>query len=220
MHHRCRGKIAASDGVNTTCYRQLALFRTSHEPIPRIGCGCILKEPLVILLYMKFSLRVAATLSLIALVSCVGQIKVHPEKKPETVSSSSHMVPTVIDSLEYDVLGSGSHASVTDGYTTLIRNPDAFNRLWSSILGSSMPAPDIDFGVYAVIASFMGQRNTGGFSVQPVRVELLSDDRVRVVLRNEAPRKDQVVTQVLTSPYVILAVPVGQADVLVMFEDN
>ena len=85
----------------------------------------------------------------------------------------------------------------------VVTSADAFAILWRE--HSMKPAPDVDFTREAVVAVFLGIRQTAGFSVDIVSVTRQSTGTV-VTYRERAPSSDAVTAQVLTFPYVITAV--------------
>ncbi|HEX8921726.1 MAG TPA: protease complex subunit PrcB family protein, partial [Pyrinomonadaceae bacterium] len=82
------------------------------------------------------------------------------------------------------------------------RDAETYNELRR--LDNRLPELSSDsFDHTAVIAAFLGQRNTGGFGVEMTRA---ADGAVRI---NESrPGKDMMTTQVLTTPYTIVSVSI------------
>ncbi|MBP7262909.1 MAG: protease complex subunit PrcB family protein [Spirochaetia bacterium] len=165
---------------------------------------------------MNYRLIKAVAASALLFAACVGAPE-QGEPAADTATGSSLEAPTVTGTVETRVLLSGQNARTEEESTLVVRNQDAFASLWMSV--ASSPTPEVDFENNAVVASFMGRRKTGGYSVSVLRAETLSDGRVRVVLKNNAPKPGMMVTQALTSPFIVLAVPVTGYDVIVAFEN-
>lgn len=83
-------------------------------------------------------------------------------------------------------------------------------KLWGMIHGSDGSAiPKIDFSKEYVIGVFSGQKPTGGHSISISSIIDTSETRV-VAVKLTSPGADCIVTQVLTSPYQIVAVPLSE----------
>jgi len=65
------------------------------------------------------------------------------------------------------------------------------------------PAPTVDFTSMNVIALFLGQKNTGGYSVDIASV-IVDDNTAKVKLQETRP--DGMATMALTQPYCIAAI--------------
>jgi hypothetical protein len=61
----------------------------------------------------------------------------------------------------------------------------------------------VDFRTRSVAAFFWGLKPTGGYGIEVLGVTYLGDT-ARVVLNLISPRPGAIVTQALTSPYVLL----------------
>ncbi len=91
----------------------------------------------------------------------------------------------------------------------LASNTTQLVTLWRLATGNQIPqpaTPAVDFNLSRVVAFFWGQKPTGGYSVQYVSSQL-SDNTLRVTLRLLSPAPGAILTQALTSPFVLLEVP-------------
>ncbi|WP_223299545.1 protease complex subunit PrcB family protein [Meiothermus taiwanensis] len=78
---------------------------------------------------------------------------------------------------------------------------------WPPATRFPQPAtPSVDFSQSRVVAFFWGQKPTGGYGVQYVSSQL-SGSTLRVTLRLVSPAPGAILTQALTSPFVLLEVP-------------
>ncbi len=103
---------------------------------------------------------------------------------------------------ELKVLGEGFYSPVTTAFVAVARDSETYSALGE--LGASLPKLGDDFfKSNAVIAAFLGERRTGGYSVKITRA---ADASVRI--DEKAPPKDAFVTQVITTPFKIVAVSV------------
>ncbi len=72
------------------------------------------------------------------------------------------------------------------------------------------PAVDgVDFAASMVVGVFAGQRPTGGFRVVPAAVKRDGGEMYAVAYEVVSPGKGCMVSQALTSPFLVLTVPAG-----------
>ena len=102
---------------------------------------------------------------------------------------------------ELKVIAQGFHSSITDPFIAVIRDEATYTELQK--LDSNLPKLNVDLKTNMLIAAFLGQRNTGGYSVEFTRA---GNGDVRVA--EKAPGKDMMVPQVITSPFKIVSLPV------------
>lgn len=78
------------------------------------------------------------------------------------------------------------------------------------------PIPDkINFSRETIVAIFMGQKNTGGYSVSVAKVEE-QENKIKIFVTEESPGKNDMVTMAITQPFCI--VKVNNADKEFVFE--
>jgi hypothetical protein len=77
--------------------------------------------------------------------------------------------------------------------------------------------PDVDFTKNNVVAIFMGQKNTGGYSISVKSITVDDNNTVTVKVRETRP-DGGMVTTALTSPYCIAVIPKSK-EVIVEFEE-
>lgn len=112
--------------------------------------------------------------------------------------------PDMIDELaDPKVLGEGSMSPVKQQFVAIIRDPQTYAALKAT--ATDLPAlTDEFFQTNWVIAAFLGERNTSGYSVAISR-----DPNGQIRVTEKAPRKDAMLAQVLTSPFKVVALPVN-----------
>ncbi|MFH0791079.1 MAG: alpha/beta fold hydrolase, partial [Candidatus Omnitrophota bacterium] len=99
-----------------------------------------------------------------------------------------------------------------------------WQRVWTGYMGSSDLAPTlpaIDFSKEMVIAVFMGQKPTSGYSISITKIEEYPD-KLRVYVYEEKPNFEigQVVSEVLTFPYHIVKLNKFTLPVEFVFQDE
>ena len=117
--------------------------------------------------------------------------------------------------VELKVLAEGQYGKADQAFVAVVRDPKTYAAL--AELAGELPKIDAgQFETHAVVAAFLGYRNTGGYAVS---VTAQAGNVLRVA--EKSPPKDAILAQVITNPFVIVAVPVGeQASVWLELDDN
>src|ERR1700738_2537949 len=106
---------------------------------------------------------------------------------------------------ELKVLADGYHSAITKSFVAVVRDASTYAALVK--LDGNLPKLDEEFfKSNAVIAAFLGERNTGGYSVDLVPE---GPGGFRVV--EKKPGKDIMVPQMITSPFKLVSVSAGVA---------
>ena len=99
----------------------------------------------------------------------------------------------------------GTSSAIEDRRETVARTADEWSRLWMSHAGSQ-PSATVDLTKSMVAAVFIGTRPTGGYSVE-IRGTRRDADTLVIEYAVRAPTRGDIVTQVITSPFHIVALP-------------
>ncbi len=100
---------------------------------------------------------------------------------------------------ELKVLAEGSQSPIKSPFVALVRDAETYAALTK--LNGNLPKLDDEFfKTKIVVAAFLGERNTGGYSAE------ISRDPTGIRVMERKPEKDMMVTQVITSPFKIVAV--------------
>ena len=87
----------------------------------------------------------------------------------------------------------------------VVNDRERFNEIWLSKLGDLGTVPTIDFSKYSIIAIFIGQKSSSGYSVYLDRVEQnIGTTKIKFVTSQPSP--DCVVAQIITSPVTLVRV--------------
>ena len=98
------------------------------------------------------------------------------------------------------VLAEGSHSEVTAPFLIVARDAQVYAKLRQLVMGLPELQEDF-FKSNAVIAAFLGERNTGGYGVAIARAD---DSAIHVVATS--PPRDAMVAQVITTPFKVVSV--------------
>jgi hypothetical protein len=107
---------------------------------------------------------------------------------------------------EIKVLAEGGYSQVNDAFVAVARDVETYAAIRE--LAKGLPDMSADFFQHnAVVAAFLGQRRTGGYSV---RITRAPDGKVQV--EQDSPSKGAMTTQALSAPFKIVSVPTGESE--------
>jgi hypothetical protein len=157
-----------------------------------------------------WDLRISAALAVIlittsssAAISC-GVADTQKPKPPARVIGNK-TEPGKSEDPGLKVLASGFHSQLTSAFIAVARDAETYRALGS--LDANLPKlEDGFFKTSVVVAAFLGQRNTGGYSVEITRAQ---NGEIRIT--EKRPRKDEFVPQVITSPFKVVALSIDEA---------
>ena len=135
---------------------------------------------------------------------------------PDTAIITSTSTAPVATSTEpraatFRELATGTHAANVDARKNIaVYSQAELANLWRMAHGANSAAPKIDFNKEYVIGVFAGQKNTGGYAIAVTSVVDTGTTRT-VTVTLTSPGTDCFVTQALTSPFQIIAVPASIA---------
>lgn len=88
----------------------------------------------------------------------------------------------------------------------VLRDPAAWQALWSELQVARRIAPPFDFERQMVLFAALGERRTGGYAIEIVRAEIV-EGRLIVHVRETRPQPGALATMALTAPFHAVAVP-------------
>lgn len=113
------------------------------------------------------------------------------------------------------VLAEGFHSKITKPFVAVVRDTETYAALTK--LNENLPGLDADFFKENVaIAAFLGERNTGGYSVD------IRANAIEILVLEKKPGKGVMVPQMITSPFKIVALKgaINSAVRLNLFADD
>ena len=147
-----------------------------------------------------FGLKTFGSITL-SLICTAHPTKCFAKQEPKPQASK----PVVIEkdkpsSGHMKVLAEGFHSPVTHPFVAVLREPRTYQELRK--LDGSLPKLDKDFfETSTVVAAFLGERNTGGFAI-----EFIHEVSGEIHIAEKKPGKGMMVTQMITSPFKIVAI--------------
>ena len=108
--------------------------------------------------------------------------------------------------LKFETFRKGFYSGIKEKKEIIIKNRDDFLKLWKNFTSNLIPPPEppyIDFEKYMLIGVFMGNKPTGGFSIEIEKI-IEKDKEISVHVKEESPGKNCVVTMAFTQPYHIV----------------
>jgi hypothetical protein len=111
---------------------------------------------------------------------------------------------------EFRTLDQGTGSGIAESACRVVRDKAAWEKLWEKHAGvpAERKRPDVDFAKETVLAVFFGQKRTGGYAIEVVKIER-KDDAVLVTVRRTEPDPGSMVTMALTTPHHLVAVANG-----------
>jgi hypothetical protein len=109
------------------------------------------------------------------------------------------------------LLKKGSLSAIKTPKRVVVQDEKAYAALWtqhsgdSTLDGEPRPAPSVDFKTEMVLAVFLGEKRTGGYSVEIKDAQETGGNLVVTVLE-KSPGPGSIVTEALTAPYCFVAV--------------
>ncbi|MDF2626653.1 MAG: hypothetical protein K0R39_484 [Symbiobacteriaceae bacterium] len=117
--------------------------------------------------------------------------------------------PTQGQALAFTSLQRGAYSGIRERKAVLISDEAAWRSNWQQLSAHQVPAPAapaMDFTQHSVLAVYMGEKNTGGHSIEITGVEV-SGGKLKVTVQQTTPGPGAMVTQALTQPYHMVQIP-------------
>lgn len=125
----------------------------------------------------------------------------------------------VAESVPFSVLVSGANAAQQERLAATATSQEEFEDLWFRVARTRVPQPDppeVRFGSQTAVAIFMGQRPSGGYSIEvDAACRIDASGTVHLCYTASEPAEDAIVTMALTSPYTFVLIDEPAADIVV-----
>jgi len=112
----------------------------------------------------------------------------------------------------YSIVYKNQQGTIKTKQTRIITTNEAFTNLITEL---AIPVTDyetilnIDFKKHNLVAYFMGEKPSSGFDVK-VENFFVTDTKIELTITETMPAKGDLVANVLTAPYVFIAIPKGK----------
>ncbi len=110
--------------------------------------------------------------------------------------------------LPFETIEIGSYGKEKQRKDYTITNQHDWQDLWDKIYSTRSPKPSlpkIDFTQSIIIGVFLGQRNTGGYSIEITKV-LETEKNIEVLVEETSPGEGCMVSMALTYPMHIIKI--------------
>ena len=117
--------------------------------------------------------------------------------------------------VDTEELDKGTYGKIVEGTQVVLRSEDELAAFWADLHGGATSTgedtppdpPPVDFETQVVVGVVLGERSTGGYSVNIDRVVANEDEgTMRVEFTEAVPGGTCAATGALTSPYVLATV--------------
>jgi hypothetical protein len=115
----------------------------------------------------------------------------------------------------------GMFSGITQAKNVVINKKEDWENLWKEVHSMTIPLPplpEIDFTKHTVLATFLGQKPTGGYTVTISKV-VKKDKEILVYLENKEPSRDAITIQSLTAPYYMVVVPKIEDEKMIRWQE-
>lgn len=154
----------------------------------------------------KFKILVTYIVFSSVLFSCKNANKVISNDALEKKQSSK---TEEMQSENYVILNQSSYGGLKQYENRVIKSEDELKEVYNDINSKRSPAldiPVINFSKETVVAIFIGEKNTGGYSIQIESVTDL-DNQIKVIFKEATAKPGENVSMALTQPYCIIKIP-------------
>jgi len=131
----------------------------------------------------------------ILLFSCNGTKSTSDATRPVTETRQSQKLYTVLSESDYQ----GKDAKSFE----IIKDNESLKQLYQSVNDEQIPR--IDFTKERIVALFLGQKSSGGYSIK-VKDVFEKGGKIYVSIQETAPKAGENATMAMTSPYTIIKI--------------
>jgi hypothetical protein len=123
---------------------------------------------------------------------------------PPAAAAEDAVTYRVLDTGAYGVAATAEAGSARDARVLVASSAGEFAALWRETVGDA-PLPPVDFARESAVFLLLGQRTTGGWSVEPAGVAV-DGDSVDVTAAIGRPAPGGITTMAFTAPFAVIAV--------------
>ena len=117
--------------------------------------------------------------------------------------------------IDFTTIARGTDSSYPSARQMALRSSQRWSNVWQLHTYNTeppLPIPQVDFSRYSVVAVFAGEKPTGGYSVEIIKVETNGSqtkepEAIAISVRYRQPKAGEFVTEALTYPYHMIRIP-------------
>lgn len=114
-----------------------------------------------------------------------------------------------------DILANESHGGYETSKYLIIKDQESLEEIYGKVnmmRRPGLPIPEIDWKNEMVIALFMGQKNSGGYSIVVDKITSINDNEIEFLLKETKP--EGITTAVICQPFYFCKVQRTDKDVV------
>lgn len=118
-----------------------------------------------------------------------------------------------VEILSFTTLQKGAYSGVSERMAVVLTDEQAWRNHWQQHAARVVPvppAPAIDFSKESVLVVYMGEKTSGGYSIEVTGVQK-ENGRLAVSVRQTSPGPGTMTTMALTQPFHMVRIPKVQA---------
>lgn len=108
--------------------------------------------------------------------------------------------------IAFETIAKGQIGAEKENKNYIVEDKDEWQKIWDKVYANTVPKPllpEIDFGASAVIAVFQGEKPSGGYDIEIIK---MTENNLNtfVFVKEISPDENCGVITVITSPYHII----------------
>jgi lysyl-tRNA synthetase class I len=131
-----------------------------------------------------------------------------------TINKSTNPLPQEI--IPFETLAQDFYGGMADSNHLVIKDTESLVNIYELINKGRIPAldiPTINFNKETVIALFLGEKNSGGYSIAVEKIMSING-KVTVTYKITTPKPGNMVSSVMTQPFCIVKMPKSSNEIV------
>ena len=123
------------------------------------------------------------------------------------------------NALQFRTISKNSYNLLTEKTEKIIKSQGVWATLWSSLSPTDDTIPQINFNEKMIIAVFQGQKSTGSYEIEIIKI-LEKETYLEIFVKETSPGVNCGADEVITSPYHIVELNKSDKEVRFTFEQK
>ena len=165
---------------------------------------------------MKSTCTVATVLSLLITFTSKSNARLVSPSSARLSLAAAERHKKATTQVSVQTIAKGSRSGIREAAQIAVRSQSEWQKLWrqhSSTSTASVPLPVVDFDKEIVAAVFLGERPTGGYSVEISAAEV-TGSLLTVFVKETSPNPGAIVTQGITQPFHIVRIEAATVETI------